>query len=569
MDNNVEKHAPGSAASPLTNPHQFPKVAGEMNERIHAFGSKIFLQLTAGFGRSAFPMAIDGDDFVAPSPTTNRWDPRIVHREITTDEVEEIVKKFAQAAVIAKHSGFDGVEIHAVHEGYMLDCFTMTLFNQRKDKYEGDLRGRLTFAIEIVQAIKAACGKNFPVILRFSIKSYIKALRQGALPGEDFEELGRDIPEALEAAKILEEAGYDAFDADAGSYDSWYWAHPPMYFGKGMYLPLTEQLKKVVNVPVMVAGRMDDPEMAIGALENGKLDAVGLGRPLLADPDYVNKLKSAKVDDIRPCLSCHDGCFARIFGGVRGSCAVNPECAREIFTGISPAVDKKQVVIIAGGVPDFKEDDRALIKWYANQLKNLNINVKINTVATKDIVVGMNPDVVFVATGSEPIIPKVPCSDNKKVSDACQVLLGKKVVNDNCVIVGGGLVGCELALHLRKQGKKVTIVEAISDILKAGVPMAPMNEFMLRDLLKFHNVTIKTNSRLVEINDIGAVIKSGETEETISAEDVILAIGFKKENALFEELRYDIDEIYNVGDSKEVKNIRGAIWDAYEVARSI
>jgi 2-enoate reductase len=603
VDNDIEKHVHGIAPSPVINPHEYPKIAGEMTYRIHSFGAKIFLQLTAGFGRSAIPFILLEDDFVAPSPTTNRWDPRIKCRELTTEEVETIVKEFAKSAEIAKKAGFDGIEVHAVHEGYLLDCFTMSLFNQRTDKYGGDLRGRLTFAIEIVQAIKAACGKDFPVILRFSIKSYVKAIRQGALPEEDFKELGRDVNEALEAAKILEEAGYDAFDADAGTYDSWYWAHPPMYFKKGMYLPLSEQLKKVAKVPVIVAGRMDDPDMAIEALETGKLDAIGLGRPLLTDPDYVIKLKTGRVNDIKHCLSCHDGCFERFIEGLRGSCAVNPECGRELITGINPTANKKQVVVIgggvagmeaarvsairghkvtlfegsnalgghviAGGVPDFKEDDRALAKWYANQLKKLNIDVKMNTRATKDMVVGMHPDTVFVATGSEHIMPKLPGIDNSKVSNACEVLLGKKKVNNNCVIVGGGLVGCELALHLAKQGKKVTIVEALNDILKAGSPLAPMNEFMLRDLLKFHNIPIKTSSTLTEIDNEGAVIKTGDSVETIPADNVILAMGFKRINALYEELKYDIDEIYNVGDGREVRNIRGAIWDAYEVARSI
>ena len=167
--------------------------------------------------------------------------------------MEHIVKCFGDAAAVAKQSGFDGIEVHAVHEGYLLDCFTMSIFNQRNDKYGGSLENRFRFAIEIVQEIKKRCGEDYPVILRFSIKSYIKELRQGGLPGEEFTEKGRDIEEALTVAQMLQEAGYDAFDADAGSYDSWYWAHPPMYFNKGMYLPLAKRLKEVAKVPVIVA----------------------------------------------------------------------------------------------------------------------------------------------------------------------------------------------------------------------------------------------------------------------------------------------------------------------------
>ncbi|MBV7275627.1 FAD-dependent oxidoreductase [Clostridium sp. PL3] len=603
VESDIEKHMDAFFPEPTKVPNVYQKVAVEITDRVHAFDSKIFLQLTAGLGRSALPHALKGE-CVAPSPTKNRWIPDIDCRELTTKEVEKIVSQFAKSAKIAKDSGFDGVEIHAVHEGYLLDCFTMSFFNKRTDKYGGDLKGRLTFPIEVVQAIKSACGADFPVILRFSIKSYIKALRQGGLPGEEFEELGRDVSEALEAAKILEEAGYDAFDADAGTYDSWYWAHPPMYFEKGMYLPLTEQLKKVVKVPVMVAGRMENPDMAIKALEDGKLDAVGLGRQLLTDPEYPNKLRTDDAKNIRPCLGCHDGCFSRlIFQGGRGSCAVNPECGRELIVGITPAVKSKKVIVVGGGpagmeaarvsalrgykvilfeasdslggqlviggVPSFKEDDRALIRWYEHQMKALSVDVKLNTRATKESIKALNPDIVYIAEGSEPIKLKLPGIDNEKVVNASEVLSGKKKVGQKSVIVGGGLVGCELALHLRTNGHEVTILEAMEDILKSGAPMAPMNEWMLRDLLTFNKIELITGACLSEVTDKGAIVTLNGEKKVISADNIIIAVGFKAKNTLFEELKYEYGQIYNLGDGKKVRNIRAAIWDAYEVARSI
>lgn len=602
VDNNIEKHVNSVFPCPTIDPTTYQKRAGEMTDKVHAFGSQIFLQLTAGLGRSAVPNILNSE-CVAPSEISNRWDPSIKCRELKTEEVETIVKQFAASAKIAKTCGFDGVEIHAVHEGYLLDCFTMALFNQRKDKYGGDLKGRLTFPIEIVKAIKAACGEDFPVILRFSIKSYIKALRQGAVPGEKFKELGRDLPEALEAAKILEQAGYDAFDADAGTYDSWYWAHPPMYFGKGMYLPLTTELKKVVHVPVMVAGRMDDPDMAVEALKSGKIDAVGLGRPLLTDPDYVNKLRADNIDGIRHCLGCHDGCFARSFEGKRGSCAINPECGREVITGITPSTVKKTVAVVGGGpggmeaarvsalrgydvtlfeasgkiggqlliggVPSFKSDDLDLVKWYEHELKCLKVNIKLNTAATPEKIKALNPDIVYVAEGSSPIHINVPGIDGKNVKYAGDILSGKEKAGNTCVIVGGGLVGCELALHLRQHGKDVSIVEALPEILKSGAPMAPMNKWMLTDLLNFNKVKIFADSPLLKITDKGAVIKTKDGEKTLLADTVIMAIGYKSKNSLYNEIKDDYTVIYNLGDSRRVRNIRAAIWDAYEVARSI
>jgi 2-enoate reductase len=224
--------------APLISPASVAPFA-ELAEAVHALGSKIFVQLTAGFGRVGHPSMFRKQP-VGPSAIPNYWDPTVTSRELTTEEVEQLVTCFGGAAEILAMAEIDGVEIHAVHEGYLLDQFTMSLFNRRDDKYGGDLRGRLTFPIDIVQEIKGKVGQDFPVQLRFSIKSFIKDWRQGGLPGEKFEEKGRDVEEAIQAAQILEQAGYDSFDADAGSYEAWYWAHPPVYQEHGLYLPCGE-----------------------------------------------------------------------------------------------------------------------------------------------------------------------------------------------------------------------------------------------------------------------------------------------------------------------------------------
>jgi 2-enoate reductase len=600
VENDIEKCALPSMPCPTLNPLNFVKTGKLMTERIHAYGAKIFLQLSAGFGRVSIP-SIVGNTAVAPSPIPHRWLDGVTCRELTVAEIKTYVKKFAESAVIAKKAGFDGVEIHAVHEGYLLDQFAISLFNNRTDEYGGSLENRLRFAIEIVQAIKEACGQDFPVSLRYSIKSFIKDWRQGGLPGEEFQEKGRDIEEGIEAAKILEAAGYDAFNGDVGSYDSWYWSHPPMYQEKGLYLPYNEILKKILKVPVITAGRMENPELASNSIASGKTDMIALGRPLLADAEIPNKILANKYDKVRPCLSCQEGCMGRLASFATISCAVNPACGRENEYKIEPAKTIKNVLIIgggvagceaarvcalrghkvalfeksdklggnviAGGVPDFKDDDRALIKWYTDELKELNINIHYNTEVTKEIVKNSNADVVIVATGSTPRTLNI--DNSNKVYTAEEVLLGKKDAGASTVIIGGGLVGCETALWLVDQGKKVTLVELQSDILKVGGPLCHANEDMLKDLVNFKDIDLKLNTSVVGATDNGFTLKCGDKEEFVVADSAIVAIGYNSQKSLYNEIKFDIPSVYLLGDANQVQNIMYAIWNAYEVARNI
>ncbi|MDP4094322.1 MAG: FAD-dependent oxidoreductase [Bacillota bacterium] len=580
------------------NPLMFIKSTAPMNERIHAFDCKIFLQLTGGFGRVAIPHLMK--NAIAPSPQENRWDPGIHHREMTIDEIKVLVESFAKCAVVAKESKFDGVEIHAVHEGYLLDQFAIALYNKRTDEYGGDLRGRLKVAVDVVKAIKNLCGKDFPVSLRFSLKSFVKDIRRGALPGEEFEEQGKDIAEGIEAAKILVDAGYDLLNVDAGTYDSWYWNHPPMYFEKGMYREFGKLVKENVNVPVILAGRMDNPDMACSAL-GVCCDIIGYGRPLLADPYLPEKIRTENLEDVRPCLSCHQGCLDRIAHGLPISCAVNPACGREKTLAVTPASEKKNVLVVGGGlagmeaarvcairgynvtlleksadlggniipgcVPDFKEDDRALLQWYKVQLGKLPVKIKLNYTADENSIKRFNADIIIVAAGSTPV--KLDFGNKNHICLADDILRGSEKAGRDIVIVGGGLVGCETGLWLRRQGKNVTIVEAQPDILGGGKNMCFANYDMLKDLLVFHQIQVFRNTTVKAVNDTSVSLETPQGHKEVNADTVMIAVGYRPVSDLYECLRESRKIVYNIGDSHDVRDIRNAIWDAYLLAREL
>ena len=600
FDQVVEKQDPSTVPNPLYKPVSFVKTSCEMTERVHAYGSKIFLQLSGGFGRVTIPTNVGDIPPIAPSPIPHRWLDKTC-REISREEIQAIVRQFGEAAYHAKRAGFDGVQIHAVHEGYLMDQFAISMFNQRTDEYGGPLENRLRFARETVEEIKKRCGEDFPVTLRFSVKSMIKDWRVGALPGEDFEEKGRDVAEGLEAARLLESYGYDALDTDVGTYDAWWWNHPPMYQEKGLYRKYCKMVKEVVSIPVFCAGRMDDPDMALEAIRSGVCDIIDLGRPLLADPDYCNKLRAGRCREIRPCISCQEGCMGRVAEYSLINCAVNPQAARERVTAYAPVLRQKKVLIVGGGVagceaarvlairghlpvlyekgsrlggnllpggaPEFKEDDLALARWYADELARLRVPVYLNTVLTRSQILEQDFDALIIATGSTPKVFSL--GDDDRVYTAAQVLLGEKDCGRETVVVGGGLVGCETALWLAQHGKKVTIVETLDGLMAANGPLCHANRDMLEALLPFQGVTVVTGAEVkCYRNGVLSLAAAGRGRE-IPCDSVILAVGYREEDSLYRELEFDVPELYLLGDARKVSNIMYAIWDAFEVANHI
>ena len=598
VDMNIEGLPTVSLPCPTSCPVAFIHSTRTMNDRVHAYGSKILLQITGGLGRSAVP-GFTGKN-IAPTEQGNRFVPSIIHREMTVDEIHNLIQKFVMSAVVAKKAGFDGVEVHAIHEGYLLDQFAISIYNHRTDEYGGCLENRLRIATDIVKGIKKACGPDFPVSLRFSLKSCMKGLRQGGLPDEEYEEAGRDIDEGLEAARILVDAGYDMLNTDVGTYDSWYWNHPPMYFGKGVYNNFGRILKEHVNVPIILAGRMDDPVMANAAIDDC-CDIVSYGRPLLADPEYVTKIRYGREDEVRPCLGCHDGCLGRIANGPI-CCAVNPACGRENIYGLTPALKQKNVLIIGGGVagletarvaalrghkvtlveksgflggnlipggaPEFKHYDHELVRYYERQMDLQGVTVKLNTAMTAAEALAFGADEIVVATGSNPVVLNFP--GVQKPVTAEEILMDKVQAGDNVVVVGGGLVGCETGLMLAQKGKHVNILEMMPAILGGHGVVPHMNQYMLEDLMTKHKVEIHTSTVIDSTADDHVTVKSGDKTWDIPCSTLITCVGYRANNALYNELANEsMVPVYNIGDSNKVRNIMAAIWDAYELGRNL
>ena len=526
-------------------------------------------------------------------------------RALTVEEIREMVVGFARTAKMCQEAGVDGVEIHAVHEGYLLDQFTLPYTNHRTDQYGGSFENRYRFPVEIVKAIKKLCGEDYPVSLRYSVVSYTKGFREGALPGETYTEVGRDMEESERAAKYLQDAGYDMLNCDNGTYDAWYWSHPPMYMPQNCNLADVAHIKQYVDIPVVAAGRMD-PYTGAKAIAEGKIDGVGVARQFLADTEWVTKLKEGREEDIRPCICCHNGCFTMAhYEGVANDqnpldamhmarCAINPETMQSKKYKIVPARKKKHIAVVGGGIggmevarvcamrghqvtiyeksdrlggvfiaaaaPSFKEKDRELIDWYRREMVKHHIEVKLNA-AVKDPA-ELDADEVVIATGAKPRrMSQLPGAEHS--IEACEYLLHQKEVGDQVVIVGGGLTGCEIAYDLYLQGKHPTIVEMKNDLIAVpGVCLA--NSSYLRDFFKLHKVPVYLETSVSAITENGVEVKrkDGSTLQ-IACDSVILSVGYLPDPLAGSK------KMPLVGDCKKVGNLRTVIWGAWDVAMKL
>jgi 2-enoate reductase len=593
----------------------------ELIADIHKHDTKIILQLSAGTGRNTLTLPVveklaqnkllkfiskpmmNLDDFMgAPSEIPNVWNPDITSKELTIKKIDKIVDAFGKSALLSKQAGFDGVEIHAIHEGYLLDQFTTKYTNKRTDEYGGSLENRMRFPLRVIKAIKDTCGEDFIISMRYSVESKVKGFNDGAVPNEEYVEVGRDRAESILVAKMLEDAGVHLLNADNGTYDSWYYAHPPVYMPEACNLNESEFIKEHVNIPVLCAGRMENPDIASDSIRNGRIDGVTIGRQLLTDPEWATKVKNAQLEEIKPCIECHNGCMPLYaHKGVSvdkydnpqipfGTCCINPP---EIDTSVKK--DSKKIAVIGGGFagmeaarvsaiqghsvtlyektnelggvfiaaasPSFKEKDKQLIEWYKLQLNKLNIDIKLNS-EVKDID-QLDADHVIVAIGAKPVNLPVEGITGNNVMQATQYLLDEKeITGETVAIIGGGLTGCEIAYDLALKGKKPFVIEMADDILKVK-GLSAANSQCLRQLFKFHKIQVYLESKAIKINKDSITIETNGKSKTIKMDQVIVSAGYTPNQELSN------SNVTVIGDANKVGNLGDAIYTAYETALNI
>ncbi|MEM0014764.1 MAG: FAD-dependent oxidoreductase [Zestosphaera sp.] len=554
--------------------------------KIH--GSRSAIQIAHGgvqahVGQPLGPSAI-GRKVVPPAKTP---------RELRTEEVEALVEDFARAALRAQQAGFDAVEVHGTH-GYLITQFLSPLTNKRTDRYGVD---RVLFAVEVVQRIKSLCGRNYPVIFR--------------LNANEFMEGGITTNYAKEVAKrLVEEAGVDAFDVTGGNYDTMDMILMPYYYtGEGFFFNLAKEIKSAVNVPVISGGLITDPSVAEEAIAKGLVDAVFVGRQLIADPEWPKKVREGRLDSIRICQACNEGCIGnRVFYGKPTWCAVNPISGFEYRWSsedlLPRAAQRKKVVVVGGGpagleaarvlairghevvlidegealggtlkvssASDFKKRLERLVRWYEAQLKQLGVRLMTKVKATPKTLEELRPDAVVIATGSRPLIPKIPGVESAVVAD--DVLLGRAPVGRRVIVVGGGLVGVETALHLAMNGREVSLVEALPEIAKDLEPVSKIALLRTGGLLSRYGIRVYTSTPVIRVERNGVEVVRPPLERFfIEADTVVLAAGRVSniDPQLVNAARAVAKEVHIIGDAKEPRKVIDAVHEGFFTALNI
>ncbi|HXX59384.1 MAG TPA: FAD-dependent oxidoreductase [Dehalococcoidales bacterium] len=554
----------------------------ELVRAVHQYESKI-----AGQIQPMYHFAKDANSVAEPVGPSEQIIPLLKQtaRALTIEEIHQTVADCGEAARRCREAEFDAIEL-SMGMGYMLNRFLSPVTNKRTDEYGGSMENRMRLVLEIIRKMRQKTGNDFPIICRFSAEEYM----EGGLTVTDWKIM----------APILEKAGVDVMDVEAG----WHECRKPLNQASvvpGSFAFLAEEIKNVVNVPVVAAYRINDPFIAEQILERGKVDLIGMGRSLIADPYLPNKAKEGRFDEIRTCLACNF-CLSDVAkhesGGIK--CTINPRVGREKETELKPTTKSKKVLVIGGGpagmqaamtaaarghkvtliekgnklggqllnalLPPYKEEIKKLVNTMTAQVKKTGVAVELNKQATVPFILENKPDAVIIAAGARPLIPNIPGVKNKNVATAIEVLTNSKKVGDKVVIVGGGLVGCETADFLAEKGKKITVVEMLGR-MAADIP--PASRWVLMQRLKVAGAGMESGTKVEEITSDGVRATRNGTPVFFAADTVVLATGFSPNKELTNQLTGKVPELYSVGDCVQAHRIKEAIEEGFNIGSHI
>lgn len=555
----------------------------KLTERVHQAGAKIVAQIYHAGWDSKRALTGVTPVGVCAVKNCNMMD---MPNALTQEQIKEIVKNFADCARRVKAAGFDGVEIHGAH-GYLLNQFFSPLINARIDEYGGNFTGRCKFPLEVVRAVRAAVGDDFPVLYRMTSVEYTDG--------------GLGIEESKALAILLEEAGVDAINCSQGGMGCREIVIPPFTVRPGAFVDNAAEIKRVVNIPVFGAGRINTPEVAEAIVRSGKADMVIMGRASIADPELPKKAQEGREDEIRYCIGCVQGCIGENLRGRCVHCLVNPLVGHETEYSLDLVAQPKKVFVAGGGVagceaalvaakrghqvtlfeqsaelggqwklasvPVGKAEFASFILWQQREMARQGVTVCLQTELTRAIVLEEKPDVVIVATGSKPSIPPIKGVNGPQVVTAHEILAGTKCAGKKVVVIGGGLVGAETAEFLAFHGSQVTLLEALDQIMKDGEPNSKV--FLLRNLAKYH-VDVYTHVFVKEIGKNTVLFQNQEKDQVLADVDtVVIATGVKPYNPLVRELEdIDVQKIV-VGDALDSKNGLLNIREGFQVGLTI
>lgn len=562
-------------------------------DTLHSYGCRLSIQLTAGFGRVVPPPVVpEGVLPVSASVNTHHspvipLGPDAKTRAITTEEAAALAQSFGYAAMRCREGGADCVELHG-HEGYLLDQFMTPLWNRRDDHYGGSREKRLNLAREAIASIKRDAGQDFPVIYRYGIAHHLEG--------------GREEKEGLWIARELEKMGVDALHVDAGCYETHWWPHPPQYFPPGCMVDIAAKVKKVTSLPVIAVGRLHSPETAERALAEGKTDFIAIGRGLLSEPDWVNKIAEGRTDELVPCLGCHEGCKWQMIAGEPTSCAINPSCGHEIAWSLTPLKEKRSLLVVGGGPagieaarvgaargfdvtlweaaerlggnlwpaakPEFKHDISDYIKYLERLVRRLPINLVLNKRANADDVQQCGANYVILATGASMEDPPFASGAADEVFTVIQVLNGVEPRGNRILVMGGGVIGCETALYLARQGKQVTISTRRDASALAEDLYDHNNHDVLLMMIQAADITVLSETIPLRVENDGVVINKSGAETKIPVDSLVFSGRMIPENGLGKSLA-NMHNVFSVGDCVTPERIMEAVWAAFKTVREI